>query len=184
MAQLKYSAICTYCNQLVTVCWLHCVTVTCRRPIAKGPARQITESASASGGRAGRQVPARRQDLSYGAGSPRGETGLFPARDKRLGRLAPPRQKGSRHSHAELRPGRDPNAGPTAQEFSSWSALTSMRPGQRPFRAPLSDRRGPQFSLGGAGSAGDQPGQAATDMPPSGSRPRNGAATARANIDI
>jgi hypothetical protein len=30
----KESAICAYCSELVTVCWLHSVTVTCRRPIA------------------------------------------------------------------------------------------------------------------------------------------------------
>ena len=36
---------------------------------------------------------------------------------------------------------------PAAEEFTSWSALTSMRPGQRPFRAPLSDCQRPQFSV-------------------------------------
>ena len=45
--------------------------------------------------------------------------------------------------------GSAPNAEHTAEEFTSWSALTSMRPGQRPFRAPLSDCRRPQYSLGG-----------------------------------
>ena len=59
-----------------------------------------------------------------------------------------------------------------------------MRPGHRPFRAPLSDYGCPQFSLGGRIFRGPAPGQAAKDMPPSGSCPRNGAGTARANIDI
>ena len=64
----RKESICAYCNQLVIVCLVHCVTVTCRRPIATGSVRQITELASAPGERAARQVPARRQDLSYGAG--------------------------------------------------------------------------------------------------------------------
>ena len=49
----------------------------------------------------------------------------LPAARQRLGRLAPQRQKRSRYSYAELRPDRDSNAGPTAQELTSWSALTS-----------------------------------------------------------
>jgi hypothetical protein len=35
---------------MVTVCWLHSVTVTCRRPKAKGVARQITQSRLAGQG--------------------------------------------------------------------------------------------------------------------------------------
>ena len=34
-----------------------------------------------------------------------------------------------------------PTAGPAAQQFPSWPALTSMRPGHGPFRVPLSDCR-------------------------------------------
>ena len=36
-----------------------------------------------------------------------------------------------------VRSDRDPDAGPTAQESTSWSALTPMRPVHRPFRAPF-----------------------------------------------
>ena len=48
----RKESICAYCNQLVIVCLLHSVTVTCRRPIATGSARQITKPASAPGERA------------------------------------------------------------------------------------------------------------------------------------
>jgi hypothetical protein len=41
------SAICAYCNELVTACWLPSVTVTCRRPIAQGsPARSPSQHLS------------------------------------------------------------------------------------------------------------------------------------------
>ena len=78
------------------------VAFCCRHqppPDRKGPARQITEPASASGGRAAPPDPCQGQDLSYGGGSTRGEIGLFPARDKAAaGRLAPRQQEGSRYS--------------------------------------------------------------------------------------
>ena len=66
---------------LVAFCYRHLPP-----PNRTGLARQITEPASASDGRAARQVPARRQDLSYGGGSPGGETGLPAARGKAAAR--------------------------------------------------------------------------------------------------
>jgi hypothetical protein len=39
-------------------------------------------------------------------------------------------RKGAGIRKLSFAPDRDPDAGPTAQEFTSWSALTSMRPGQ------------------------------------------------------
>ena len=54
-------------------------------------------------------------------------------------------------------------------------ALTSMRPGQRPFRAPLSNCQRRQFSLGGR-IFRDQPRPGSEGHAALGSRPRNGAA--------
>ena len=71
----RSAGICSYCKQLVTVRWLHSATVPAR-PIAKGLAHQITESASASGGRAARQIPASRR-ICHSGGSHRGKIGLF-----------------------------------------------------------------------------------------------------------
>jgi hypothetical protein len=43
--------------------------------------------------------------------------------------------------------------------------------------------KGSDHELWAAGSSGDQPGQAAKDMPPSGSRPRNGASDRQGDHD-
>jgi len=53
--------------------------------LGRGLARQITESASASGGRAARQIPARRQDLSWWRVSPWRDW-LVPSRNKAAAR--------------------------------------------------------------------------------------------------
>ena len=60
---------------------------------------------------------------------------------------------------------------------------TAMRPVHRPFRGLLSDCQRPQFCLGGRIFRGTSPAQAEghAALP---SRPRNGAAAARANIEI
>ena len=127
-------------------------------PDRAGLACQITEPASASGGRAARQVPASRQVCHIGAGLPRGEIGLFPTRGKAATRsVSSPTADRDSYPYGEVRPDRDPDAAPTAQEFTSWPALTSMRPGHRPFRAPLPDCRWPQFSPVGQTFRGPAP---------------------------
>src|SRR5271166_2157699 len=89
---------------LVALCYRHLPP-----PNRKGLARQITEPAPASGGRAARQVPARRQDLSYGGGSPPWRDWLVRTRDKAAARssgspFCSQQRKRSRYSNAELRP--------------------------------------------------------------------------------
>ena len=112
---------------------------------------------------------------------------LVPTRDKAAARSvpfgSPNGRKGAVIRTLSSAPGRDPDAGSAAQQFTSWPTLTSMRPGQRPFRVPLSDYQRPQFSIGGRIFRGPAPARR-KDMPPSGSRPRTGAATARANIGL
>jgi hypothetical protein len=123
---------------LVAFCYRHLPP-----PDRNGPARQITEPTSASGGRAARQVPAPAAGsvLRWRVSLWRDWLVPLPAARQRLGRLAPHGRKEAGIPMLSSAPGRDPDAGPTAQESTSWPALTSMRPGHRPFRAPLSDRR-------------------------------------------
>ena len=79
------SAICAYCNQPITVCRLHSVTVTCRRPKqrARPPDHGVGICVRRTRCSPG---PCRRQDLSHGGGSAGGEIGLVPARDKAAAR--------------------------------------------------------------------------------------------------
>src|SRR6516164_192141 len=98
------SAICAYCNELVTACWLPSVTVTCRRPIAQGsPARSPSQHLHPADAPLARSVPAGRA-CHIVAGLPRGEIGSFPtAARQRPGPLAPRRQK-DRCPYGELGP--------------------------------------------------------------------------------
>ena len=154
------SAICAYCNELVTVCSLHSVTVTSRRPKAKGLARQITEPTSASGGRAGRQIPARRQDLSYSGGSHRDEIGLsLPATRQRLGRLAPVWLPSGRRGVGIRTLSSAPDRGTYCPGVHFMGGTDLDAPRSQTVRAPVvtaSDRSSP----GRPDLAGTSPGQA------------------------
>ena len=106
---------------------------------------------SASGGRAARPVPARRGgSVRWWRVSPWRDCPVpRPRQDSGSVLWLPAGRKevGIRRLSSSPRP--RPDAGPAAQQFASWPALTSRCPGHRPFRAPLSACRGPQFSRGG-----------------------------------
>ena len=136
-----------------------------RRPADALPARSLP------GGR-----------ICHGGGSPPGRDWLVPARNKTAARslgsrLAPQRQKG-RYSYSDFRP----TATPTpdlrlAVRFMVRANLDAPRSQTVPNA--LSDCQRPQFSPGGPIFRGPAPARP-KDIPPRGSRPRTGAATARA----
>jgi hypothetical protein len=136
--------------RLVTACWLHSVTVTCRRPIAQGsPARSRSRHLHPADAPLARSLPVGRV-CHIVAGLPRGEIGLFPTRGKAAARsFSSPTAQRDRYPYGELRPNRDPERGTYCSRVHFMAALTSMRPGHRPFRAPLPDCRWPQFSPAG-----------------------------------
>ena len=70
----KYSAgICAYCNELVTACWLHSVTVTCRHPVVQGsPARSRSRHLHPADARLTRSLPADRVRMVRGQADPDG----------------------------------------------------------------------------------------------------------------
>jgi len=133
---------------LVAFCYRHLPP-----PKSKGARLPDHGLASASGGRAARQIPARRQGLSYSGGSPPWRDRLVPIRDKAAARsfgspFAPQQQKRSRYSCAELRPGRDPEASQRSEGSSahcaSSTAISSGRLAPFSARAASSQVRGSQ----------------------------------------